>query len=116
LPFGSEFDVVVASLSLHYFDWITTKNIVAEISRVLVDDGFLLCRVNSNQDINYGARGYPKLESGLFDVGGMSKRFFDKTSILDLFSGDWTFIDLEHKSIDRYQQTKTVWELGAVKE
>lgn len=114
LPFNREFDVVIASLSLHYFDWVTTKNIVAEISRVLIGGGFLLCRVNSDEDINYGARGYPQLEPGLYDVDGTSKRFFDKASILELFSGHWALTDLEHKSIDRYQKSKYVWEFGAV--
>jgi SAM-dependent methyltransferase len=114
LPFKKEFDVVVASLSLHYFDWKTTERIVAEIARVLVTGGILLCRVNSNEDINYGAQKYPELESGLLNVEGMPKRFFVKSNILQLFSGNWVLTELEHKSIDRYPKTKYVWEFGAV--
>jgi SAM-dependent methyltransferase len=114
LPFAKEFDVVVASLSLHYFDWATTERIVTEIARVLVTGGFLLCRVNSDKDANYGAERYPELEPGLLDVKGMPKRFFDEASIGQLFSGHWELTELEHKAIDRYQKTKYVWEFGAV--
>jgi SAM-dependent methyltransferase len=114
LPFKKEFDVVIASLSLHYFDWKTTEGIVAEVARVLVTGGILLCRVNSNEDINYGAQESPELEPGLLNVEGMPKRFFDKQSILQLFSGHWVLTELEHNSIDRYPKTKYVWEFGAV--
>ncbi len=50
-------DVVVASLSLHYFDRRTTAAIVAEIARVLRDGGLLLARVNAAGDTRslYGA-------------------------------------------------------------
>lgn len=114
LPFKKEFDVVIASLSLHYFDGKTTQGIVAEIARVLMVGGILLCRLNSSEDINYGARESPALETGLVNVGGTAKRFFDKSSILELFAGHWAFIELQHKSIDRYTKTKHVWEFGVV--
>jgi len=114
LPFEKAFDVVIASLSLHYFDWVTTEKIVAEIYRVLVPGGFLLCRLNSDKDVNYGARGFSELEPGLMDVDGISKRFFNEASIRRLFSGRWKILELEHKAIDRFQKTKYVWEFGAV--
>jgi hypothetical protein len=46
---------MIADLSLHYFSWDETKKIVNEIKRVLKEDGFLLVRVNSVNDTNYGA-------------------------------------------------------------
>lgn len=114
MPFAKEFDVVVASLSLHYFDWATTEKIVTEISRVLVSGSFLLYRLNSDKDINYGASGFSELEPGLMDVEGTPKRFFDKASIHQLFSAHWYLTELEHKAIDRYEKPKYVWEFGAV--
>lgn len=114
LPFEKSFDVVVASLCLHYFDWTTTENIIVEISRILVNKGVLLCRLNSDQDINYGARGFPEIEPGLFDVNGADKRFFDQQSIVRLFTGHWQLTELHHKSIDRYRMSKSIWEFGAI--
>ena len=79
LPFDyNSFDVVVASLSLHYFKWSHTAEIVKEIRRVLHSGGLLLCRVNSVNDDHYGASGFPELELGLYNVNEQQKRFFGK--------------------------------------
>lgn len=56
LPFeDNSFDLIIADLSLHYFDENTTKNIMREIKRILVPNGYLIARVNSVEDINHGA-------------------------------------------------------------
>lgn len=56
LPFNdNSFDIIVADLSLHYFDSNTTIKIMKEVKRVLTAHGILLARVNSINDINYGA-------------------------------------------------------------
>ncbi len=115
LPFdNNSFDVVVASLCLHYFTWSTTHSIVNEISRVLKNSGVLICRVNSEDDINYGAKGNPEIESGLYSVNGQTKRFFAESDVYNLFSTPWKLGDLEKKSIDRYENEKVVWEFMAV--
>lgn len=75
LPFeDSVFDVVYAHLSLHYFDDITTKDLLAEIWRVLRAGGVLAFLVNSASD--------PEASMGM-EVGpsyrqveGVIKRFF----------------------------------------
>jgi SAM-dependent methyltransferase len=115
LPFAEgEFDVVVASLCLHYFTWEKTSQILKEISRVLKPKGILLCRVNSSQDINYGSQGYPEIEQGLYSVKGFPKRFFEKTEILNIFNSEWKVSNLMHKEIDRYKISKFVWQFSAV--
>lgn len=115
LPFISgEFEVVVASLCLHYFRWSDTENVLKDISRVLVKGGILICRLNSDQDFNYGATGHPEIENGLYDVNGSSKRFFSQSDVHSLFAGRWIITVLQHKTIDRYEKPKSVWELGAV--
>ena len=86
LPFSIKFDVVVASLCLHYFRWEKTKRLIREIARVLASEGLLICRLNSAEDHNFGASGYPEIEPGLYDVGGAPKRFFHENDILELFS------------------------------
>lgn len=113
LPFkeGSA-KIVISDLSLHYFWWKDTKNIVNEIYRVLVSDGYLICRVNSIRDINYGAGQGIKLEHNYYDINGKLKRFFERTDIEKLFDG-WQFEYLEECRMDRYDELKIVWEFAA---
>lgn len=115
LPFlENKFDVVVASLCLHYFSWRKTSEIVEEIARVLSKDGLLICRVNSTNDKNYGAVGSPEIEPNMYRAEGKPKRFFDRSDIEKLFSAGWCLLDLKESCIDRYQKPKEVWEFGAV--
>ncbi|PWQ92196.1 class I SAM-dependent methyltransferase [Leucothrix pacifica] len=116
LPFQSgSFDVVVASLCLHYFSLEKTKQIILELSRVLKPQGKMLCRVNSYRDENYGAMGYSAIEPGLYDVNGDQKRFFKKQEIQLLWSPEFTLDEIAHRAIDRYQKTKYVYEFSATK-
>lgn len=55
LPAGT-LGVVVASLSLHYFDWPETMALVERIRQQLRPGGLLLCRLNSTRDFHHGAR------------------------------------------------------------
>src|SRR5688572_23335625 len=55
-----ELGVVVASLSLHYFAWDQTVALAERIRAVLRPGGVLLCRLNSTEDKNFGARGHPQ--------------------------------------------------------
>ena len=116
LPFnGGVFDTVVASLCLHYFKIEKTKEIITEIYRVLNRGGTLICRLNSSMDTNYGAVGYSEIEPGLFDVNGEQKRFFKKQEIIELWSQGFEISDIIHKSIDRYESPKFVYEFTATK-
>jgi ubiquinone/menaquinone biosynthesis C-methylase UbiE len=127
LPFDDQiFDVVVASLSLHYFDWQKTLAIVAEISRILTPNGCFICRLNSINDTEFGATGYQQLDTNYFHVKGINKRFFDQKMIEDLFSEQlsdstesskvqWTLNQLNEQQIDRYEKPKFVWEFIAQK-
>lgn len=116
IPFPSEsFDVVVASLCLHYFEWGLTKEIVSRLNNLLSPIGLLICRVNSSNDKNYGAIGHPQIEEGLFNVEGHKKRFFSKDDIVSLFQDHWKIESIEEKSIDRYEKVKVIWELSASK-
>ncbi|HET7034042.1 MAG TPA: class I SAM-dependent methyltransferase [Thermomicrobiaceae bacterium] len=83
LPFpGGAFDLVVASLSLHYFDQASTGRIVTEIARVLRPEGQLLCRVNAIGDVLHRYGQGIELEPGLFEVTpGRTKRFFTPESL-----------------------------------
>ena len=87
LPFEDEvFDLIIADLSLHYFDEQTTKKVMQEIKRILRVNGCLIARVNSTEDTNYGAGQGEKIEENFYFVGGYNKRFFTVEDAEKFFS------------------------------
>lgn len=111
LPFpSSAFSVVVANLSLHYFSWHDTQRIVTDISRVLADDGCLLCRVNSVADTENGAGQGTRIEENYYNVGGKPKRFFDDEQLGKLFRG-WELLVCDERRMIRAGKTKVFWEV-----
>jgi SAM-dependent methyltransferase len=102
--------VVVASLSLHYFPWRETQELVRRVRRALMPGGLLLCRLNSTDDRHFGAIGHPAIEPNYYDVDGEPKRFFDRASVDRLFGDGWRMIECGEWVIDRYDHPKYVWE------
>ncbi|WP_295139683.1 class I SAM-dependent methyltransferase [uncultured Reyranella sp.] len=102
--------VVVASLSLHYFDWSETIALARRVHEVLKPDGVLLCRLNSTNDHHFGASGHPEIEKDFYLVDGTPKRFFDRNAVDRLFAHGWRMLAIEEKVIDRYDRPKSVWE------
>jgi len=107
------FSVIVASLSLHYFPWTVTMQIASELKRCLKTDGILLVRLNSMNDVNYGAGSGLEIEPDFYQVRSSTKRFFDETAVRN-FLGGWEIQFLEENIIDRYEKPKSVWEAMAV--
>ena len=83
LPFpDGYFCTIVASLSLHYFDWQTSKAIVSEAGRVLHPGGWLICRVNRVGDVLFEYGRGREVEPEFFEVRpGHFKRFFTEDSL-----------------------------------
>jgi SAM-dependent methyltransferase len=97
LPFRSMVaDLVVASLSLHYFDRRTTRAILRDIARVLRKDGMMLCRVNVvGQTISRWGEGVER-EPDFFEVEpGRFKRFFSRDSLQEMLSRDFVVESIE---------------------
>ncbi|MFT3891220.1 MAG: class I SAM-dependent methyltransferase [Anaerolineales bacterium] len=115
LPFADRsVDVIVASLSLHYFTWIVTMQISSELRRCLQPDGILLARFNSTHDYNYGASPTSSdIEPNFRLVETSTKRFFDEESVRTFLQG-WDIQFLEENTIHRYDKPKSVWETMAV--
>lgn len=115
LPFESEsVKVVIADLSLHYFSWAETKKIVNEIKRVLKENGFLLLRVNSVKDTNYGAGKGIIIEKNYYNIDGHLKRFFDREQLEKLFI-DWKIKYSKEYEMNRYINSKILWEMAVQK-
>jgi len=104
------FDLVVADLSLHYFDSETTFKIMNEIKRVLKKGGHLIARVNSIYDINHGAGQGEMLEKNYYFVDGYNRRFFDDEDIIKFFSVIGTPI-FKYADMLRYEKPKKVIEV-----
>lgn len=112
-PFESGvFGVVVADLSIHYFSWAKTLEIIDEVSRILREEGIFLFRVNSVDDRNYGAGTGRELERHYYSWDGSSKRFFDKEDIDTLIAGKWQRLEVTENRMDRYGKEKQVWEVA----
>ncbi|MCH7344958.1 class I SAM-dependent methyltransferase [Pelomonas sp. CA6] len=111
-----EFDLVVAHLSLHYFDHADSRKAWQEAARVLRPGGLLLGCVNADDDWHYGA---PPDSSGWAPVlvDGVPKQFFDRAKLLALFdTPHWTLLQLDKSRTERYGAPKSCWEFLARRE
>ncbi len=116
LPFSTNsFQVIVANLSLHYFDSVVTEKIMDEIRNCLKTGALFFVRLNSTKDINFGSVGHEEIEPSVFRVENQQKRFFDGNTVNELFKTGWKRHGIEEISIDRYSKTKVVWEVIAEK-
>ena len=116
LPFpDATFRVIVASLSLHYFPWLKTLEILDDIHRCLEPHGYLLARFNSTQDPHYYAAEKQEIEDNFYLVGGMPKRLFDRKDVDALFENGWKIVEARERVTQRYGTEKTVWEVAARK-
>jgi SAM-dependent methyltransferase len=103
--------VIVASLSLHYFPWNETLDMVRRIRETLRPGGMLLCRLNSTEDNNFGAIGHREIEPNFYEVDGTPKRFFDETAVRALFANGWHIRAIEHIVTRKYVLAKALWEV-----
>lgn len=116
LPFTSaHFGAVVASLSLHYFPWPKTVEILGEVRRCLVPGGHLLARLNSTNDSHYAAARKEPIAPNFFLLGGSPKRLFDRDDVVALFSAGWEIESAEELTTARYGYEKTLWEVVATR-
>jgi predicted TPR repeat methyltransferase len=110
-PGENKYNVIIASLSMHYMPWKETLKVISRIKNSLAVDGLFLCRVNSVKDINYGAVENPDGDKHYYLVDGKLKRFFNENHARQLFDNNWTFVSLEEHTIDRFEEPKVVWEI-----
>lgn len=106
--------VVISDLSLHYFTWNDTQKIIKEINRVLMNEGILLCRVNSTNDINHGAGQGVEIEENFYNINGNLKRFFNEAKLKELFK-EWDIQFINETEIIRYKMNKIAWEISIKK-
>lgn len=114
-PEVRETSVVIASLSLHYFAWDDTLALFQKVRQTLKPGGLLVCRLNSTQDIHFGAVGYPEIEPNYYLVEGAPKRFFDRASVNAVFATGWQVLSVQNLFTDKYMKPKALWEILCTK-
>lgn len=115
LPFRKKSaGLIIADLSIHYFPWKMTLEIIGDFAEILVPSGYLLCRVNSVQDFNHGAGEGVMVERNYYERDGIYKRFFDRDDICKLFN-NWNIIFCSECETLRYSKPKILWEIAIQK-
>ncbi len=110
-------DLIIANLSLHYFDEKTTLDIIEKIKDTLIDGGILLARLNSIEDINYGSNSLDEIEKHYYNSMNIKKRFFDKNDIEYFFNSFKIEICREETVLTAvHDKTKKVWECAFKKQ
>lgn len=111
LPFEDEsIQLIIADFSLHYFNNETTKKIIKELKRVLKAKAHLIFRVNSINDLNYGAGEGEKIEHHFYLGETGYKRFFDEEDIRSYFS-EWDIEYLKEDIVKKYGNDKRAFEV-----
>lgn len=103
-------DLVVASLSLHYFSREETHAVFRSIWRILRDGGLFAFRVNAWDDRHFGA---PEMfvEWQLVSHQGAQKQFFTEAMIRELVDGRYTILDQAKTVTHRYGHAKSCFRL-----
>ncbi|MDR6549944.1 class I SAM-dependent methyltransferase [Paenibacillus qinlingensis] len=103
LPFNKgTVQVLIADLSIHYFDEDTTHRIIRDLHSVLKQDGLLLVRLNSTSEI-----------VNIREGDELYRRFFDRGEIEHFFDGDmWSYVHIAEYEMDRYTNKKMLWEIA----
>lgn len=110
----ASFDLVIAHLSLHYFDRAGTLAAFAELARVLKPGGLLLACVNADDDSNYGAPADAAMNWELAIVDGVPKQFFSEAKLREVLDPACYEVEsLNKRSTLRYGAPKSLWELAA---
>lgn len=114
LPYKDGYmSLIIADLSLHYFNKRKTIDIIKEIKRVLKDDGYLIGRVNSMNDTNYGASDDEEIEEHYYLTKDGYKRFFDEEDIRYFFK-DFNIEYCNEDSMFRYGAEKKTIEFCVI--
>ena len=114
----NSYSIIVADLSLHYFDNETTIHIMNEIKRILSNNGILLARVASVNDFNFGAGEGEKLKKNYYFEGAYTKRFFDLEDVNKYFGiiGNVEAKETEMiRNEEEYSKPKRLYVIKAIK-
>ena len=102
------FDLIVANLSIHYFDYETTKKLLNEIKRVLKKGGYFVGSVNSDKTYKFLIEP-KKIEDNYYKEMDRFVRLWNKEQFDDFFK-KFNKIVLEEVTTTRWNKIKIMWE------
>lgn len=108
------FEAVVADLCLHYFPLQKTREIFAELHRVVAPGGWLFLRVNAREEY-VPAPEDVRLETDYYVTRGCARRYFSKEGLEELLSG-FRVVRIQRESTGKYGARKHMWMAAAVRE
>lgn len=109
LPFkGNEFNLVFASLSIHYFSEKITKQLINEIYRVLEKDGLFIGSVNGTEGYNYIKDTAVEIENNFYFNKDKYIHLFDDKELKKYFN-KYEIIEIEKRKIERFGHNKNYW-------
>ena len=116
LPFRqNSFDLINASLSLHYFDLNLTQKIIDDVFNILKLKGKFYGRFNSVKDIKNIPGKIAEVSENYFQTEQGFKTFFDEKILKRIFR-KWEIQFIQEKEADYFGNNKVFWELVAGKE
>lgn len=106
LPFeDNKFDIVFASLSIHYFSDSDTKNLMSEVKRILKKDGLFIGSVNGMQRLESIKDTAKVIEHHYYFNKGEYMRLFDISDIRKYLS-DFVIIKTDERETIRFGYKK----------
>lgn len=110
------YDVVIANLSLHYFERDVTERIVKNVFALLDVGGVFVMRVNAIDDVAFGApAGEERASWQTLAVDGVPKQFFDDAKIETLLRAQAEILGCEKLISTRFGRPKSLYEVVAQK-
>lgn len=106
LPFlDSEFDLVFANLSIHYFSDKDTKKLLLEIKRILKDHGLFIGSVNGIQGLKVMGNEAEEIEYHFYEYKDKQIRLFD-ASDTKKYLEDFNIIKIDERETIRFGYKK----------
>ncbi len=106
LPFkNSEFDLVFANLSIHYFSDEDTKKLLLEIERILKDRGLFVGSVNAIQGLQVIEKEAQEIEYHFYEYKDKLIRLFDVNDIKK-YLADFDIIKIDERETIRFEHKK----------
>ncbi len=106
LPFkNSEFDLVFANLSIHYFSDKDTKKLLLEIKRILKDNGLFVGSVNAIQGLQIIEKEVQEIEYHFYEYKDKLMRLFDVNDIKN-YLADFDIIKIDERETIRFEHKK----------
>jgi ubiquinone/menaquinone biosynthesis C-methylase UbiE len=103
-----EFELVLANLSTHYFNWNDTFKLYDEIKRILKNGGYFIGRVNSTETVDDNVKNSTIIEENFY-FNKKYMRFFNKEQFDKLFE-NCDIIILNEITTKRLGREKNIWE------